>query len=126
MDSTTPTGATQSRRKSAHLGAEGKFAIVMLEAVRLITSAPDLRVYIALVAHANNKTQQCYPKKETIANVAGVNYWQVPKSTKRLQAAGLIAVDVGKGPHGTNLFTVHSPTQIAQIHHETEMLKNAA
>jgi DNA-binding MarR family transcriptional regulator len=49
-----------------------------------------LRVYLALLRHADYETQQCYPTRRTISAKSGVTFSSISKATGDLEKMGLI------------------------------------
>lgn len=61
-------------------------------------------VYACIVAHADGKTKQAWPSRETIANQVGIHSRTVSRSVGRLERAGLIRVE--RRPNRVNLYHI--------------------
>ena len=50
----------------------------------------DLKVLIALVAHSNNATKECFPRHKKVSEMTGIHYTHISTSVRRLCEFGWI------------------------------------
>src|SRR5258708_32141629 len=69
------------------------------------SSGCDLRVYIAIAAHANTDGL-AWPGMTSIAATTGIRRQDVPRTIRRLERFRLLRCEPGGGPNGANDYTV--------------------
>jgi hypothetical protein len=72
-------------------------------------AASDWRVFVAIAQHADRDGRLAFPALKTIAGLAGIDRTKVPRSIRRIEAAGLLRVHRRKVTHGffdVNLYEV--------------------
>jgi hypothetical protein len=75
--------------------------------------AYGIAVYATLAAHANGRTQACWPSIGRIASLLKLSRSTVKTTLRTLQRAGLIAIDPRRDPAGdpaSNNYTLLDPT----------------
>lgn len=65
-------------------------------------------VYLGLCVFANQKTQSCYPRLETLAAISGVSKRSVIRAINQLERAHLISVTHSPGRGKSNEYTLLS------------------
>jgi DNA-binding MarR family transcriptional regulator len=73
--------------------------------------ASDKVVYMVLARHADNKTQECFPSLEQIAEEAGLSKKTVIRSLKRLNKYGYIEIESGLEMGRPNKYILLEPTR---------------
>ena len=63
-------------------------------------AAADWRVFVAIASHADRDGRGAFPALARIARLAGIDRTKVPRSIRRIEAAGLLRVDRRKNKHG--------------------------
>lgn len=78
-----------------------------------------LLVLLALADAADEGTRMCFPGIARLAKFARLQERQVHNCLRELRDGGIIAVDRGKGPAGTNLYTIKKPSEwgVQKLHH---------
>ena len=69
-----------------------------------------LLVLLALADAADEGTRMCFPGIARLAKFARLQERQVHNCLRELRDGGIVAVDRGKGPAGTNLYTITRPS----------------
>jgi len=72
----------------------------------LSLKSSDKSVYMALSYYADNKTGECYPRRDTILKVSGVSDKTLRNSIKNLEIKGYISVSSRtiNGKFSSNLY----------------------
>lgn len=93
--------AVRDRRKSTYFWSD--------KSVLASNLTPNTKlVYFCLCSFADEKSQECYPALDTIAQRAGISRRQVIDSLKSLENEKLIAIDKNVGRNNTNVYTLLS------------------
>src|SRR5258708_6494787 len=83
-----------------------RFARVAVRAAAMKhLSGCDLRIYVAIAAHANSDGL-AWPGMTTIAAITGIRRQDVPRTIRRLERLRLLHCEPGGGPNGANAYTV--------------------
>lgn len=88
---------------------------ITLEAVRRIRFGADLKVYIAIVSHAN-RAGVAWPSRSTLARETGLGSVTVSRAIKRLALAGVLMVD--ERPGTSNHYFLAAPEDHAELARE--------
>ena len=74
-----------------------------------------IAVYSVLCMHANKKTHESWPSRETISELTGLSVRAISASLKKLSACGLITIEATKG--GPNHYFIQSvPEEAPPLH----------
>ena len=99
--------------------SNGRFCIdnIIVDRYGQILGPYGLALYMALVRHAHNDTQACYPHTKTLAKETGMSVRAVNKHLNRLCELGLVHRESGKPNGRGNTYTILDPPQ--NVHQTT-------
>jgi len=106
--STTPRNKGQSQA----------FAMVPAWVIPLLGTPSEWKVYAALATFAD-KSRQCWPKVEQIAERAGLHPRVVKRATRELEENGVIMKRSGRGRGRPNLYVLINQEPAKGVSHDT-------